>query len=48
MMAIRLAKAFDTTPDLWLGIQRNYDLYQAKKSFNPDGIVKQVYSSKIT
>ena len=44
-MAIRLSKAFDTTPDLWLGMQRSYDLYCAQEKFNPEGIVKQVYSS---
>lgn len=46
-MAIRLSKAFDTTPDLWLGMQRSYDLYHAKEKFNPEGIVKQVYSSQL-
>jgi addiction module HigA family antidote len=25
-MALRLAKAFGTTPTLWLNLQRNYDL----------------------
>ena len=28
-MALRLAKAFNTTPELWLNMQRNYDLWQA-------------------
>jgi addiction module HigA family antidote len=28
-MALRLAKAFDTTPQLWLNLQRNYDLWHA-------------------
>jgi len=28
-MALRLSKAFQTTPELWLNIQRNYDLWQA-------------------
>ena len=28
-MALRLSKAFKTTPKLWLNIQRNYDLWQA-------------------
>lgn len=26
-VALRLAKAFDTTPELWLNLQRNYDLW---------------------
>jgi addiction module HigA family antidote len=29
-MAIRLAKAFGLTPDLWLGLQMAYDLWQAQ------------------
>ncbi len=28
-MAILLSKAFNTTPDLWLNMQRNYDLWHA-------------------
>lgn len=28
-MALRLSKAFDTTPDLWLNLQKNYDLWHA-------------------
>lgn len=30
-MAIRLGRAFNTTPDLWLGMQRGYDLWHAKR-----------------
>ena len=29
-MAIRLAKAFGSTPETWLGMQMAYDLWQAK------------------
>lgn len=29
-MSLRLAKAFDTTPELWMNLQRNYDLWQAE------------------
>jgi len=28
-MALRLSHAFDTTPELWLSLQKNYDLWQA-------------------
>ena len=28
-MALRLAQAFGTTPDLWLNLQKNYDLWYA-------------------
>jgi addiction module HigA family antidote len=28
-LALRLAKAFQTTPELWLNLQKNYDLWCA-------------------
>ncbi|GBD95272.1 MAG TPA: addiction module antidote protein, HigA family [Nitrospirae bacterium] len=33
-MALRLSKAFKTTPELWLNLQRNYDLWQASQKSN--------------
>jgi len=30
-MALRLSQAFKTTPDLWLNLQENYDLWHAKR-----------------
>lgn len=33
-MALRLGKAFNTTPEFWLHAQENYDLAQAKKTVN--------------
>ena len=34
-MALRLSRAFNTTPDLWLNLQKKYDLWQAgQKSMN--------------
>lgn len=30
-MSIRLSKAFDTTPEFWMGLQMNFDLWRAKK-----------------
>ena len=30
-MAVRLADAFGTTPDLWLKLQMNYDLWHASR-----------------
>ena len=30
-MAIRLGKAFRTTPDVWLTMQQSYDLWHAKQ-----------------
>jgi addiction module HigA family antidote len=26
-VALRLSRAFDTTPELWLNLQRNFDLW---------------------
>ncbi|MBS1565039.1 MAG: HigA family addiction module antidote protein [Bacteroidetes bacterium] len=37
-MALRLAKAFDTTPELWMNMQRNYDLFDAEKKVALKGI----------
>ena len=31
-MALRLSKAFGTTAELWLNMQQNYDLWQARKN----------------
>jgi len=28
-MALRLSRALDTTPELWLNLQKNYDLWRA-------------------
>ena len=39
-MALRLSRAFDTTPDLWMNLQKNYDLWQAKNSSNSWKTVK--------
>ncbi len=30
-MALRLSKAFNTTPEFWLNMQQNFDLTQAQK-----------------
>ncbi len=37
-MAMRLAKAFGTTAKLWLNMQQNYDLWQAKQRANLSGV----------
>jgi addiction module HigA family antidote len=31
VMALKLAKAFKTTPQYWMNLQANYDLWQASK-----------------
>ena len=30
-MSLRLSKAFNTTPELWLNLQQNYDLWRERK-----------------
>lgn len=37
-MALKLAKAFGTTPRFWLNMQQAYDLWQAKKRVNLDNV----------
>ncbi len=31
-MAIRLAKAFENSPEFWLGLEKQYELWQALKN----------------
>jgi len=33
-MAIKLSRVFNTTPDLWLGMQMEYDLWNAKQLYD--------------
>ncbi len=33
-MALRLSQAFNTSPELWLNLQRNYDLWHASHNSN--------------
>ena len=39
-MALRLSRAFDTTPDFWLTLQKNFDLFQAEQASNDWQLVK--------
>jgi addiction module HigA family antidote len=41
-MALRLSKAFKTTPELWLNLQQNYDLWNASHKSNDWKMVKSV------
>ena len=36
VMALRLSQAFETTPELWINLQRQYDLWLAMKSFREE------------
>jgi addiction module HigA family antidote len=37
-MALRLSKAFETTPELWLNMQVNYDLWQERQHLALDNV----------
>lgn len=37
-MALKLAKAFNTSPQFWLNLQTQYDLWQARKRVNLDNV----------
>ena len=39
-MALRLSKALGRSPESWLTMQDNYDLWQARKSVNLDAVEK--------
>jgi antitoxin HigA-1 len=41
-MALRLSRAFKTTPELWLNMQRNYDLWQASHKSDDWKLVEAV------
>lgn len=44
-LALRLSKAFDTTPELWLNLQRNYDLWEAANRSSAWKAVKTVFAT---
>jgi addiction module HigA family antidote len=50
-MALRLSRAFGTSPDLWMNLQKNYDLWQAStrsgdwKRVQPIKLSGQVHDS---
>ena len=41
-MALRLSRAFDTTADLWLNLQKKYDLWQAEHESKAWKMVKPI------
>jgi len=41
-MALRLSKAFKTTPELWLNLQQNHDLWQASHESNDWKMVEAI------
>jgi len=41
-MALRLSKAFNTSPELWLNLQNNYDLWIASNKSHKWELVKSI------
>ena len=41
-MALRLSRALGTTPDLWLNLQKNYDLWNAARNSSSWKSVKPI------
>lgn len=39
-MALRLSKTLGRSPESWLAMQNNYDLWQARRHFNFDDVEK--------
>lgn len=37
-MALKLAKAFDTTPQIWLNMQSDYDLWHTMQEISLDNV----------
>lgn len=37
-MAIKLAKAFKTSPDMWLGLQMQFDLWSEEQKYTPNDV----------
>ncbi len=37
-MSIKLGKAFKTTPDLWMGLQVQYDLWKEEQKYKADDV----------
>jgi addiction module HigA family antidote len=46
-MALRLAKAFNTTAERWMAIQQDYDLWQARKAVKLGKVRRLVQHHKV-
>ena len=44
-MSLRLSRAFNTSPDLWLNLQKNYDLWNAENASKEWQKVKPIKQS---
>ena len=45
-MAMRLSLAFGTTPDFWLNLQKNYDLWLTQSSRSDWDRIEKLYSDQ--
>ena len=44
-MALRLAKALGRSPESWLALQHNYDLWRARQRVNLAGVSRLTFAS---
>lgn len=44
-MALRLSKTLGRSPESWLAMQSNYDLWQTRKHFNVDEVEKLEFAT---
>ena len=44
-MALRLSKTLGRSPESWLAMQNNYDLWQARKHLNMDEVEKLEFAA---
>ena len=47
-MAIRLSKAFNTTPEFWMNLQQQYDLWHAQQKMGKTNIPKLANLSQLS
>jgi plasmid maintenance system antidote protein VapI len=47
-MALRLSRAFSTTPELWLNMQRGHDLWVAENEHTDWQQVRPVYVPEVS
>ena len=46
-MALRLSRAFNTTPELWLNLQKNYDLWHTAQEVTDWQDIQPVYQPEL-
>lgn len=45
-MALRLSKTLGRSPESWLAMQNNYDLWQTRQNFNLDEVEKLEFATQ--